>query len=181
MDRLLIAGAALVTFGACQSDKLTKTPGRLDKAISGVALTNANEVPPVTTTSTGAPTSGTANLLIIDTNTVRVQTLVTAIDSVTQAHIHAGDAQTAGPIMVFLAGTYPSSQGGIAKGTGGITTLTGVLSHVDIIRGATVFRSPYTFDSLLTRIRDGTAYVNVHTRKNGGGEIRGQIPATAIP
>jgi hypothetical protein len=33
----------------------------------------------------------------------------------------------------------------------------------------------FTFDSLMTRLNNGTAYVNVHTRRNPGGEIRGQI------
>ena len=53
--------------------------------------------------------------------------------------------------------------------------LTGVLSHVDIVRGQTVFSGAFTFDSLLFRINEGTAYVNVHTRRNPGDEIRGQI------
>ena len=32
-----------------------------------------------------------------------------------------------------------------------------------------------SFDSLLVLMRNGNAYVNVHTAVNGGGEIRGQI------
>jgi hypothetical protein len=47
-------------------------------------------------------------------------------------------------------------------------------SYVAITR-STAFSAPYTYDSLLARINGGTAYVNVHTRKNPGGEIRGQI------
>jgi hypothetical protein len=33
----------------------------------------------------------------------------------------------------------------------------------------------FTFDSLKTRIRAGTTYLNLHTRRNGGGEIRVQV------
>ena len=32
-----------------------------------------------------------------------------------------------------------------------------------------------TMDSLLVLLRTGNAYVNVHTRVNLGGEIRGQV------
>jgi hypothetical protein len=43
-----------------------------------------------------------------------------------------------------------------------------------VTRQAT-FTGVFTFDSLLTRIRAGTTYINVHTRKFPGGEIRGQV------
>jgi hypothetical protein len=32
-----------------------------------------------------------------------------------------------------------------------------------------------TYDQLLTEMRNGNAYANVHTTAFGGGEIRGQI------
>jgi hypothetical protein len=161
--------AAVVMFGACDDSVPPNAP--LIR-LFGAALDGASERPnPVTTTS-----AGTANITIIDTNVVRVQTIVSAIDSVTQAHIHAGDASVAGPIMVFLVGPVSASQL-VARGAGTppTTTLNGVLSHVDITRGVTAFSGAFTFDSLLTRITNGTAYVNVHTRANPSGQIRGQI------
>jgi hypothetical protein len=165
---VLVALAAVVFIGACSSDSLVAIPGYLNRLFSAT-LAPGSEVPTVT-----AASSGSANITVIDTNTIRVQTLVTAIDSVTQAHIHAGDAAIAGPVMVFLAGPFSATQL-VARGANSTTTLTGVLSHVDIIRGATAFVGVYTFDSLMFRVNNGTAYVNVHTRKNPGGEIRGQI------
>lgn len=166
---VIVALAAVVFFGACSSDSLVAIPGLLNRLFSST-LTPGAEVPAVTATS-----SGSANITVIDTNTIRVQTLVTAIDSVTQAHIHAGAATVAGPIMVFLTPSFGTNL--VARGLppNNATTLTGVLSHVDIIRGATFFEGVYTFDSLMFRVNDGTAYVNVHTRKNPGGEIRGQV------
>jgi hypothetical protein len=167
IDVFVALAAAAVFFGACASDDLVTTPGLLNK-LFGATLTPGSEVPSVTATS-----SGTANITVIDSNTIRVQTLVSSIDSVTQAHIHAGDASTAGPVMVFLAGTFGTAL--VARGLNNATTLNGVLSHVDIVRGTTLFQSVFTFDSLMFRVNNGTAYVNVHTRKNPSGEIRGQI------
>jgi hypothetical protein len=159
--------ASAVIAAACSTEVPSTAPLR---TFFNAVLNGASEVPPVTTTSTGS-----SNITVIDTNIVRVQTFVTAIDSVTQAHIHAGSTTVAGPIMVFLLGPFSATQL-VARGPGGSAIgLDGVLSHVDIIRGQTVFSGAFTFDSLLYRINNGTAYVNVHTRRNPGGEIRGQI------
>ena len=69
-----------------------------------VPLTPSEETPAVTASS-----SGTANLIISDTNEVSVQLIVANIDSVTAAHIHAGSPGVAGPIMVNLTPTYALS------------------------------------------------------------------------
>lgn len=179
-NRVVVAIGAALVFGACNTDDVTSTAPFL-RALTAM-LTPGAEVPPVTATS-----SGTSNITVIternvstgkiDTNVVRIQTLVTAIDSVTQAHIHAGAADVAGPIMVFLTPTYALVRGQrVARRLpDSSTTLTGVLTHIDITRGITAFTGVFTFDSLLTRINNGTAYVNVHTRRLPGGEIRGQI------
>lgn len=161
--------ATAAVFGACDSGKFVEVPGKVNEGFTA-ALAGANEKPNAITTTA----SGTTTLTIIDTNTVRVQTTVSAIDSVTQAHIHAGDPSIAGPVMVFLVGPFSATQL-VARGPASTTTLNGVLSHVDIVRGITNFVGVFTFDSLMTRIRAGTAYANVHTRKNPGGEIRGQL------
>lgn len=65
----------------------------------------------------------------------------------TAAHIHKGKAGTAGAVLVPLCGPCKSGQSGTAP----ISTAT------------------------LKAIRAGAAYVNVHTARNPGGEIRGQI------
>jgi Cu/Zn superoxide dismutase len=68
------------------------------------------------------------------------------------AHIHIGRAGRAGPVAVPLCG--PCRNG--ARGTATVS-------------GAT-----------LAALQAGRAYVNVHTRRNPGGEIRAQIPALAL-
>lgn len=159
----IVALAAAAVGGACSDTFPTISSLAPARQTFTAALAGANERPtPVTTNASGAST-----VTVLDTNLVRVETWVSTIDSVTQAHIHAGDANTAGPVMTFLLSNVPA-------GRAPVTGTNRVLSVVDITR-ASAFQGVFTFDSLMTRIANGTAYVNVHTRRNPGGEIRGQI------
>lgn len=168
----VVVAAVGVGLAACSDEFPTRSGMSRPWALFQSALTGTAEVPAVTTTA-----SGSASVTMIptyrdssgkvDTNIVRVEVLVSAIDSVTQAHIHAGDALTAGPVMVFVLAN-------VAAGRAPITGTGKVLTQLDITR-TTAFSGAFTFDSLLTRIKIGTAYLNVHTRRNPGGEIRGQI------
>jgi hypothetical protein len=67
------------------------------------------------------------------------------------AHIHTGATGSPGPVVLALCGPCTSP----ASGTGNLT------------------------DAALQAIEAGTAYVNVHTPTNPGGEIRGQLATTA--
>ena len=40
---------------------------------------------------------------------------------------------------------------------------------------------PADWDGVLAAIRDGDAYVNIHTAANAAGEIRGQLAGSAAP
>ena len=68
------------------------------------------------------------------------------------AHIHIGQRGKAGPVAVPLCG--PCRNG--ARGTANLTA------------------------AGLAALENGRAYVNVHTKKNPAGEIRGQIRAVAL-
>lgn len=65
------------------------------------------------------------------------------------AHIHAGRVGRAGSVMAALCGPCRTGQRG-----------TTMISHAQ-----------------LRAIRAGRTYVNVHTRRNAAGEIRGQVKA----
>ncbi|HUH13020.1 MAG TPA: CHRD domain-containing protein [Longimicrobiales bacterium] len=106
---------------------------------------------PVSLVSTGATGSATFTLVGAD---LRVRLDVADIDSATAAHIHAGGAGVAGPVLVPLFG-------GPTKGLG----FTGTLADTTI----------QIADSVAARMRAGTAYVNVHTTANPAGHIRGQV------
>src|SRR5262245_59500658 len=63
------------------------------------------------------------------------------------AHIHIGKPGKAGPVVLALCGPCRSGQTG-----------KGLLTHAQF-----------------AKVEAGAGYVNVHTAKNAGGEIRGQI------
>ncbi len=112
-------------------------------------LNGSNERPTaVTTTATGAATFTVLGNLV----SWKVD-ITSAIDSVIIGHIHNGAADVAGGVIVNLSPT-PTGVG-----------FTGTVA----IGSATVV------DSVLTLMRAGNTYVNIHTKKNPGGEIRGQL------
>lgn len=145
---LAVAGVA-----ACGDDEAVAPD--VDQYV--LALTGAAERPnPVTTSATGS-----ALLTFHGADSLEYLMYVTG-DSITASHIHAGDANSAGPIMVF---TFGGPVRGRAEG---------VLSYGFITRQSQ-FSGVFTFDSLVTRMRAGTAYLNVHSRRFPAGELRAQI------
>jgi trimeric autotransporter adhesin len=132
-------------------------------------LVGTNEVPAVTTTAAGKMT-----LTKEDSVNIIYDIVTTAqTDSITMAHIHAAAAGTNGPIMVWFFPSPASRAPGTGAGTA--AAVNGQVAIGRITRAGTTFVAPFTWDSLLTRMQAGTAYANIHTRKNGGGEIRGQV------
>jgi hypothetical protein len=68
------------------------------------------------------------------------------------AHVHVGARGKAGPVAIPLCGPCRSG----ARGTATVPT------------------------AVLAALETGRAYVNVHTRRNPAGEIRGQLPALPL-
>src|SRR5215211_5231550 len=164
-SRLFALSVALLLCGtSCDTTDSTDPTAQSFTA----SLNGANERPnAVTTPATG---SGTFSLSA-DGNTLTWNVTTTGADNVIAAHIHVGGAQIAGPILLGLFAGTAASNPAI---TGSITRAT--------------FASPLgiSYDALISLMRSGDTYVNVHT-DNGvapantgpgdfpGGEIRGQI------
>ncbi len=96
--------------------------------------------------------------------------------AVTQAHIHFGAGLTNGGVMVFLCGgakpACPAS--GTISGTltaADVSTLPATNSDSVIPQGI----QPNDLAAMLSAIRSGNTYVNVHTANFPNGEIRGQV------
>ncbi len=123
-------------------------------------LTGKDEVPPKHTKATGM-----ASFQATGTNSLSYNVNVKDIQKVTQAHIHQGKAGQNGPVVVTLFKTNAPSamtNGLLTKGTIKSTNLEGPLAGKQI-------------KDLISMIKSGDAYVNVHTQANPKGEIRGQL------
>jgi len=151
--------AALLAAGSCKDDVgLTSIPPAPERYIA--FLSGANEPTPITTPAQGLATVTSADHLL----SYRVE--LSNIDSAFLAHIHHGLAGANGGVRVNLFLAPPRNPTD--------TSFSGVL-----IEDTTT-----VVDSILTMIRAGQTYVNVHTRGpiaadgsggHGGGEIRGQL------
>jgi hypothetical protein len=122
-------------------------------------LLGTNEVPPVTTPATGTAT------FTVNGGQIEYTINVTGIENAQVAHIHTGREGQNGPVRLNLCGTG-DPQPPCTSGTGVLATGT---------NGTTVGDPPITFDELVEAIQSDSAYTNVHTTQNPGGEIRGQI------
>jgi len=159
MSRQVVTGLALVLLVgiACDED----STGPAEPTSFAATLNGAAERPnAVTTTATGAATV-TINEAA---STMDFTVTVNGIVNVIAAHIHVGRTDAAGPIVVNLLPTAP------APGTITGSLSTGTITQTNITTGV-----PITFASLVSLMRKGDTYVNVHTQANGGGEIRGQL------
>ena len=175
MKRILGVAAVLAvtafTVAACSDEYVVLSSLAPVKLKYSATLVGTNEVPPVTTTA-----AGKVDLVKEDSVNILYELSTTSqTDSITMAHIHAGAAGVAGPIMVWFFPTEASRAPGSGGGTA--AAVNGIVRVGRITRAGTSFVAPFTWDSLITRLNAGTAYMNIHTRKNGGGEIRGQITA----
>ncbi len=116
------------------------------------ALSGANEVPAVTSDATGTAT------VTIDGNELSWRVEVKGLDNPTMAHIHGAAPGENGGVLVPL---FREDKG---------EDFSGVLTE-----GKTTVE-----DDVIAAIRSGNAYVNVHTKANPRGEIRGQLKAAGM-
>jgi hypothetical protein len=153
---------ALVTLAltagmvACEDDDDNGTGPDEELAFSAT-MNGANEKPNAVTT--GGTGTATFTLNEAETSATWSITVTGLTSTITNAHIHIGNNLNAGAVIVQLPG-WP------ATGTSG--TWSGTLTSGSTLSGI-------SWDSMLRLIRNGDAYVNVHTTNFGGGEIRGNL------
>jgi plastocyanin len=127
---------------------------------SFMALLNGPNERPTPTTSTG---TGAAAITLNGTTvnyTVAYQGITGAP---TGLHIHSpGGINAAAGISVDLLTTPQTTTAGVLTGT---------------FNSANIRTAGVSLDSLLTLLRNGNAYVNIHSSTFPGGEIRGQVGA----
>ncbi len=145
----------------------------------GAMLTGAEEVPARTTPSTGKAEFEVS----ADGTSVKFKVTVDSITNLVAGHIHIGKKGENGPVSVNLVA---AGQPGNGKKTG--TVAEGAFTAADFVGPL----QGKTMADLITAMETGGAYVNLHTNDGvdptnagagdfPGGEIRGQIVATAMP
>lgn len=150
---LALAGAALIALPAMVL--------AADQTFTAKLTTEA-EVPALEEASDA---SGRASVTIADDGTLEYTVTYRDLTGPALAsHIHFGSPTEAGPVMIPLEhGESPFS---------------GSFSAADFV---TEDGGPQTYDEALSAIRDGLAYVNIHTEANAPGELRGQLRAEEPP
>jgi len=101
---------------------------------------------------------------------------------VTQSHIHVGQLGITGSVVIFLCQTAGSPDPtGLAPQCPQEGTVSGVITAANVIAGSQAPQQLQAGDlaAVITAIRAGAAYANVHTQVSPGGEIRGQIRTIA--
>ena len=90
--------------------------------------------------------------------------------TVTAAHIHLGQPGVAGGIVIPLCGTVGKPACPTPSGT-----VTDTLDAGDVVALTGQGIAAGELDEVISAMREGMTYVNVHTNTFPGGEIRGQI------
>ena len=125
-------------------------------------LNGDNEVPPVTTESEGKVS------LKVRESDIKYKLNITGLADITMAHIHQGKSGENGEPVVDLLATgnkQKTSKGLFINGSITDSSLTGPM------KGKTI-------SDLVSSIKAGNNYINVHTQAHPDGEIRGQLEAS---
>jgi hypothetical protein len=121
-------------------------------------LSGKEEVPPNESPSTGFA------WVKITNDEIRYEVNVTDMDKVNAAHIHLAEAGKNGPVVLtlFMGGPTEQVNGTVGEANVTASNLEGPMKGKDVT-------------DLVTAIKNGTTYVNVHTTDFPDGEIRGQL------
>ena len=120
------------------------------------SLSGQGEVPPVQTIANGTadlvPTNDSVNYLVNTTN----------LEGIAAGHIHLAPPGQNGPIVVTLFNITSHQNQSYFSGNFTGENLEGAMQGKPL-------------RELIGAMNNGTSYVNVHTKQNPNGEIRGQI------
>ena len=135
-------------------------------------LSGYNEVPAVSTTASGHFRMRIDRQDATITWELRYEGIESAVQ---QAHIHFGQHSVNGGVSVFLCSNLGNGPAGTQTCPQAEATLSGTITAAQVIGPGGQGLAATEFDELLTAIRSGVTYVNVHSAAFPGGEIRGQI------
>lgn len=136
-------------------------------------LISYEEVPAVSSRGTGRFTADIND----NRQTIRYELTYQDLEgTVQQAHIHFAQPGVNGGIVVFLCSNLPNPPTATPACPTPGGTVTGTIAADNVIGGAAAqLLSSGEFDELVTAMRAGLTYANVHSSLVPAGEIRGQI------
>jgi hypothetical protein len=138
-----------------------------DVTVLTASLRGLNEVPPINSDGTG-----TFRAVIHEDGTINfTETFKNLSGSPLVSHIHFGQFRVAGGVMIFLCGG--GGQPPCPAGSSG--TFNGTITAANVVGPAGQGITAGDLASALRAIREDAGYVNIHTPKFLGGEIRGQV------
>src|SRR5262249_30195928 len=145
----------------------------------GALLTGYEESPSVSTTATGefSATIDPHGQVIVYT-----ETFSGLQAPITQSHIHISQPGVNGSVVIYLCQTPTKPDPtGLAPQCPQEGTVSGTITAANVIAGSIPSQQLKAGDlsAVITAIRAGTAYANVHSTASPGGEIRGQIRVIA--
>lgn len=167
--------AALVIIAATATLAVTQGFKNIKELLIGY-----EEVPAVSTSGNGELRARISNDDTEISYTLRYSDLQ---GSVTQSHIHLGQRGVNGGISVWLCANpellTPQQAAAVPQGTQRCptppATITGTIRAADVVGPTGQGIAAGEFGELLSAMRAGVTYVNVHSTLFPGGEIRSQI------
>ena len=177
MKRLTIAATAILAVVTTAFVFSDEGVGQFREFLNGF-----KEAPnPIATTATG---TFKATISLDDPSTIEYELTFQDLEGdVRQAHIHIGHPQTAGGIVLWLCETSfnPSPSATTPDCTADdpmnlrAGKVTGTLTMADMQAAANNGVAAGEWQEVLSLIRAGRTYANVHSTKFPGGEIRAQL------
>jgi hypothetical protein len=164
--RIVLLAVAVLAAGLLVASLAGATAGK--KNLRSDELTGYQENLDVSSTGTGSFKATIDD----DAQTIAYELSYSALEGgdALFAHIHFGKRAVNGGVSAFLCGggdkpACPATEG----------TVTGVIDAADVVGPAVQGIEPGSFAELVAAMRAGHTYVNVHTPRWQGGEIRAQI------
>lgn len=136
-----------------------------------VTLTGFEEVPVTVTNANGQFRALIAN----DDTAIEYELSYDGVANVTQSHIHIGQPNVNGGIVLFLCTNLNNGPSGTQLCPPAPATITGRLQAADVQAQTTQDVPAGDLPGVLAAIRSGLAYVNVHSQTSPSGLIRGQF------
>jgi hypothetical protein len=135
-------------------------------------LTGFEEVMPVSTTGKGE----LRLVLYPDRTTIAYELSYSGLQAnATQAHIHFGQLSVNGGISVFLCTNLGNGPPGTQACPARSGAVSGTIIATSVLGPDAQGIAPGEIDAFVEALRERLTYVNVHTERWPGGEIRGQI------